>query len=284
MNENCITYIDNRKLIHVTYMPYLSIGIYKKIKILARISEKNQYPIDFMILNLFKEKKYGNLHLKKIEFYKFIPRRIQSMFFKYKLIKKNIPWEKYKYIILRHVMYPDIDSIKMFKKYGNKIFSEHHTNEIMEIKSINKKLNLKKIIDFYLEKFLTPIKLKYSRGIIAVTKEIIDLEERKGGLKNSYLISNGCILSLNNIIKNNKFDNKILKIIFVSSVFYPWQGLDRILRSLKKYNGDLKIEFTIVGIINELELITKLLYEYWFLQFDFPNDEGKPYKSSGGKM
>jgi restriction endonuclease S subunit len=28
----------------------------------------------------------------------------------------------------------------------------------------------------------------------------------------------------------------------------------------------------------------KQLYDYWFVQFDFPNEEGKPYKSSGGKM
>lgn len=37
-------------------------------------------------------------------------------------------------------------------------------------------------------------------------------------------------------------------------------------------------------IINELELMSKTLYDYWFLQFEFPNEEGKPYKSSGGKM
>jgi type I restriction enzyme S subunit len=30
--------------------------------------------------------------------------------------------------------------------------------------------------------------------------------------------------------------------------------------------------------------MAKQLYDYWFVQFDFPNDEGKPYKSSGGKM
>lgn len=34
----------------------------------------------------------------------------------------------------------------------------------------------------------------------------------------------------------------------------------------------------------ELEAIAKTLYDYWFLQFEFPNEEGKPYKSSGGKM
>jgi len=34
----------------------------------------------------------------------------------------------------------------------------------------------------------------------------------------------------------------------------------------------------------ELGSMAKTLYDYWFLQFEFPNDEGKPYKSSGGKM
>lgn len=34
----------------------------------------------------------------------------------------------------------------------------------------------------------------------------------------------------------------------------------------------------------ELESMAKTIYDYWFLQFEFPNDDGKPYKSSGGKM
>ncbi|MEE3485454.1 MAG: restriction endonuclease subunit S [Bacteroidales bacterium] len=34
----------------------------------------------------------------------------------------------------------------------------------------------------------------------------------------------------------------------------------------------------------KLEQMAKRLYDYWFVQFDFPNAEGKPYKSSGGKM
>ncbi|MBR4154001.1 MAG: restriction endonuclease subunit S [Paludibacteraceae bacterium] len=37
-------------------------------------------------------------------------------------------------------------------------------------------------------------------------------------------------------------------------------------------------------INQNLEAMAKQLYDYWFVQFDFPNDEGKPYKSSGGKM
>ena len=34
----------------------------------------------------------------------------------------------------------------------------------------------------------------------------------------------------------------------------------------------------------ELESIARTIYDYWFLQFDFPNENGRPYKSSGGEM
>lgn len=48
-------------------------------------------------------------------------------------------------------------------------------------------------------------------------------------------------------------------------------------------NIDSKIELN-NKINNELEAMAKTIYDYWFLQFEFPNEEGKPYKSSGGKM
>ena len=49
------------------------------------------------------------------------------------------------------------------------------------------------------------------------------------------------------------------------------------------FNIDKKIENN--NKINaELESMAKTIYDYWFLQFEFPNEEGKPYKSSGGKM
>ena len=38
------------------------------------------------------------------------------------------------------------------------------------------------------------------------------------------------------------------------------------------------------AICSDLEGVAKLLYDYWFVQFDFPDENGKPYKSSGGKM
>lgn len=48
-------------------------------------------------------------------------------------------------------------------------------------------------------------------------------------------------------------------------------------------NIDRKIELN-RAINQNLEAMAKQLYDYWFVQFDFPNKEGKPYKSSGGEM
>lgn len=48
-------------------------------------------------------------------------------------------------------------------------------------------------------------------------------------------------------------------------------------------NLDRKIHLN-ERINQNLEVMAKQLYDYWFVQFDFPNEEGKPYKSSGGEM
>jgi type I restriction enzyme S subunit len=52
-----------------------------------------------------------------------------------------------------------------------------------------------------------------------------------------------------------------------------------------KILSDLDAKIELNNKINAgLEAMAKLIYDYWFVQFDFPNDDGKPYKSSGGKM
>ena len=56
-------------------------------------------------------------------------------------------------------------------------------------------------------------------------------------------------------------------------------------RKIAKVLSDLDAKIELNNKINtELEAMAKLIYDYWFVQFDFPNENGKPYKSSGGKM
>ena len=54
--------------------------------------------------------------------------------------------------------------------------------------------------------------------------------------------------------------------------------IGKLLRSI-----DRKIELN-RAINQNLEAMAKQLYDYWFVQFDFPDENGQPYKSSGGKM
>lgn len=56
-------------------------------------------------------------------------------------------------------------------------------------------------------------------------------------------------------------------------------------KSIAKVLSDLDAKIELNNKINqELETMAKTLYDYWFVQFDFPNENGKPYKASGGKM
>lgn len=54
---------------------------------------------------------------------------------------------------------------------------------------------------------------------------------------------------------------------------------------IAKVLSDLDAKIELNNKINrELEAMAKTLYDYWFVQFDFPDANGRPYKSSGGKM
>ena len=68
---------------------------------------------------------------------------------------------------------------------------------------------------------------------------------------------------------------------------YPIR-LPKDLDGQKKISNVLKVLDQKIELNNrinaELEAMAKTLYEYWFVQFDFPDANGNPYKSSGGKM
>lgn len=56
-------------------------------------------------------------------------------------------------------------------------------------------------------------------------------------------------------------------------------------KQIAKVLSDLDAKIEVNNKINqELEALAKTIYDYWFVQFDFPDQNGKPYKSSGGKM
>jgi len=72
--------------------------------------------------------------------------------------------------------------------------------------------------------------------------------------------------------------SQIMDFLIPNFDFITQQKIASILSSLDK-----KIELN-NKINQKLEAMAKTLYDYWFVQFDFPDENGKPYKSSGGKM
>ena len=76
-----------------------------------------------------------------------------------------------------------------------------------------------------------------------------------------------------------------------SMTFGAYYGIEANLPNLNtqsqiaKVLSDLDAKIELNNKINaELEAMAKLIYDYWFVQFEFPNEDGKPYKSFGGKM
>lgn len=63
----------------------------------------------------------------------------------------------------------------------------------------------------------------------------------------------------------------------------PSDKIEQKKNAMLLYQLEKKIKLN-SRINQELEEAAKVLYDYWFVQFDFPDKNGKPYKSSGGKM
>lgn len=66
-------------------------------------------------------------------------------------------------------------------------------------------------------------------------------------------------------------------LVYLPSIEVQKKYAKIILALNKKINNNLLL-------CTELESMAKTIYDYWFLQFDFPDENGNPYRQSGGKM
>ena len=110
-----------------------------------------------------------------------------------------------------------------------------------------------------------------------------------------------------NIIVDNKFANYKFVYYWLKNSYYKLRSLSSGIRNnlntedIKKFEinlPSLPTQQKIAAILSslddkialnkkintKLEAMAKRLYDYWFVQFDYPDKNGKPYKTSGGKM
>lgn len=122
-------------------------------------------------------------------------------------------------------------------------------------------------------------------GVCATNQQINSITEIKTELVNPYYVyywlknKKDYLFKISNVTRTPILKKSLFEEVEINLPDKQYQ--DRVVRLLK--NIDNTIENNI-AIIDKLRLVVKTIYDYWFLQFEFPNEEGKPYKSSGGKM
>lgn len=240
------------KIAHISIIPAFSPGIFKKLEDKAKIAKENNLNIDFYLINPSKDVSNENLHAIKIH-YENIPTKFLKIFafrvFKIRHIVKHVPLHDYDAIVLRYPLVDGFGTIQFAKKYGYKIFTEHHSDEISELFSIGRSID---IFRAYLEKYFSGAFFSNIKGIIGVTDEITKLELSKTRKKLFFTtIANG--INPNSFSHTGfiPFDGEKLDLIFVASEFSPWHGVEKLFDLLKIYNGDVVISLKIIGSLSK---------------------------------
>ena len=136
--------------------------------------------------------------------------------------------------------------------------------------------------------------------VVYVSKELL-------AAKNNIVCSNFCTAFRVRKDWNAHYVFLYLQNVYNSGVFFNFEGktsglknlmMDAAFKSIPIKKITMAEQVAIVASISSidkklslnrqindnLEAMAKQLYDYWFVQFAFPNEEGKPYKSSGGAM
>lgn len=132
---------------------------------------------------------------------------------------------------------------------------------------------------------IIPKNTKYNRYVISNKQIRVRLDTELVDLDYAYcwFVSPWIQTALKNNNKGSTVPLLTLAEVRSLPITYPKDKGEQ--KAIAKVFNDLdaKIDNN-VAICSDLEAIAKLLYNYWFVQFDFPDENGKPYKSSGGKM
>ncbi|MBT4036278.1 MAG: glycosyltransferase [Candidatus Marinimicrobia bacterium] len=240
------------KILHLNYLPSAIVLKDKKIKDMAEAALNADLDFEFVILNTTIEAREKNLSYVKIPF---PANRLLKVFtqklFRYRYIEKYTDMDKFDRIVLRYPLAFGFGLKRFYKKYGHKIFTEHHTNEGAELLKIGSVPILGRVFSWY-ENYRKGTILKKCRGVIGVTDEIRQHELSFCSELASHTMSNGINVASVKPSRNNEDRDVMLNIIFLAARFAPWHGLDYAIRGLKKYSGITPIVLHVVGNINQI--------------------------------
>lgn len=131
---------------------------------------------------------------------------------------------------------------------------------------------------------LIPSASKYKKYVISNKQIRVRLDTQKISPKFAYLWCNSSWINL--FLKRHDTGSTVPLINLSVIREIPIKEIDILMQEkIVKILDDINSKILTNNKINaELEKMAKLLYYYWFVQFDFPYENGKPYRTSGGAM
>lgn len=176
------------------------------------------------------------------------------------LANLNVQWGEFRLSSLKVMRFEEHEKDRYGLKYGDLIICEGGEpgrcaiwrDELPNMK-VQKALHILRVLDGYSSDFL------FYRMLLAGKNQ--ELHRHFIGSTIKHLTGIG--------LKNIEFE-------------FPSLGEQETIASALR-SLDKKIQLN-NELNTELEAMAKLIYDYWFVQFDFPDTSGQPYKSSGGKM
>jgi len=233
------------RIAHINFLP--SQGVSNKLESLAMSSKELNLPIEVIIISREKSGIQTDLKIQNLNLPTNILKQKWLLNFKrYSIIQKAIDLSVYDRIIIRYPGAMDFSFYRFFRQNSGKIITEYHSDPIAELKVI--KVGILNPMRIAFERYNSPKLLNKTIGFISVTEELRQKYERMSSRKiPSVVVSNGVDVVRTSFTRSAAFKGDELNMIFVSSRFYPWHGLDRLLDGLQKYEGRIPINLFLIG-------------------------------------
>jgi glycosyltransferase involved in cell wall biosynthesis len=147
------------------------------------------------------------------------------------LLRQQSSYDAY---VLRYYVHDPFQLLFLYR-CKKPTFLVHHTLEEQELGASDSPISS---IRFLLERIIGPYAIRASRGVIGVTREIVNHEVHRSGQKNSkwsHIYPNGTIIEESTLI--DRRSPKTPELLFLAN-FSPWHGLDLLLDSLEGNSDD----------------------------------------------
>jgi len=231
-------------------------GVFNKTFAMAR--EFNKAGVDYVVFNRVHDGVINGVRFINVDIFWSRWFVFLNKFFRYLPLVNwlNHHGDKYELIYLRYPLF-DFSSFMVGRKNWNKIVTEHHSKELLEIPKLSG--NRAVLYGQYIcERLFGRINLSKTLGLTGVTNDIVkyELSRISNSTKPSHVFSNG--VDLNDFkfkYPNGYFPKKeardCVQFVFMASRFCAWHGLDRLWNSLIYYRSDTPIVINIIGEVSD---------------------------------